>query len=192
MKTINEIKNMSNISAKEANEFLITYGFEVVNNFNKYELCHYADGIHGYIIDECEADNDDEALLKLLKAAIEYAEDEKLEVREAEEYELGTDEYIINELAKFLRDETIEECPINIVSREDVEGEDAELVRFTFGENEYTCVAVVYEDGTVYTPYDWQDTEWDKEGWKISDTKRWMDCYFRPCVIFNEMPRMFV
>lgn len=98
------------------------------------------------------------------------------------------DNYIVNELAKFLRNETIEECPINIVSRKDIEGDNAELVRFTFGECDESCVAVVYEDGTVYTPCDWQTPVWDEEGWKISDTESWMDCYFRPCFMFNDMP----
>lgn len=126
--------------------------------------------------------------------ADEYLDD-KIEEENAGEYmevELGSNEYIIRELARFLRDETIEECPINIVSREDIEGEDAELVRFTFGERDESCVAVVYEDGTVYTPCDWQTPVWDEEGWKISDTESWMDCYFRPCVMFNDMPRMLV
>ena len=192
MKTINDIKNMANISAQGANDFLVTYGFEVEKNGNEYELCYYADGIHGEVIDKCEADNDDEAVVKLVNAAIEYAEDSELKPSVEEDVELGSDEYIIRELAKFLRDETLEECPISIVSREDIEGEDAEFVRFTFGEYKESCVAVVYEDGTVYTPCDWQTPEWDEEGWKISDTENWMNCYFRPCVMFNDMPRMLV
>lgn len=102
------------------------------------------------------------------------------------------DNYIVNELAKFLRNETIEECPIDIVSREDIEGEDAELVRFTFGECKDSCVAVVYADGTTYAPTDWQTPEWDDEDWKIADTEDWMDCCFRPCVMLNDMPRMLV
>lgn len=107
-------------------------------------------------------------------------------------YELGSNEYIVSELAKFFRDETLEDCPINIVSREDIEGENAELVHFTFGANEESCVAVVYEDGSVYTPYDWQTAEWEEEGWTISDTVRWMDCSYRYCSMFNGMPRMLV
>lgn len=97
---------------------------------------------------------------------------------------------IINELAKFLHNETLEECPITITSREDIEGEEAELVRFTFGPDAHSCVAVAYYDGTVYTPFDWQANDWDESDWKVSDTARWMDCNFRECIIFNELPRM--
>lgn len=104
-------------------------------------------------------------------------------------YEIGSDEYIINELAKFLRGETIEECPIRIVSREDIEGENAELVHFEFGEYDESCVAVVYADGTVFTPRDWQTPVWDEQGWKISDTDNWMDYRFNECIMLNGMPR---
>lgn len=189
METINEIKNMTNVSAQAADDFFVTYGFEVEKNGNKYELCYNADGIHGDVIDECEADNDDEAFIYLVNAAIEYAENNGLKPTEKEEVEIGSDEYIIRELAKFLRDETLEECPIKIVSREDIENEEAELVRFTFGECEDSCVAIVYADGTTYTPNDWQTPVWDEEDWEISDTENWMDCCFRPCIMFNGMPR---
>lgn len=192
MITINEIKNMINVSAEAANDFLVTYGFEIEKNGNEYELCYYADGINGEVIDECEADNDEEAVKKLANAAIDYAKENNLQPTAEEEIEIGSDEYIVNELAKFLRDETIDECPINIVSREDIEGEDAELVRFTFGECDESCVAVVYDDGAVYTPYDWQTPVWDEEGWEISDTENWMDCNFRFCIMFNGMPRMLL
>lgn len=107
-----------------------------------------------------------------------------------EEPEIGSDEYIIDELSKFLLDEPIEENPINIISREDIEGENAELVRFTFSEYGFTCVAVVYDDGTVYTPMDWQTPVWEEEGWTIPDTEHWMDCNFHECIMFNGMPRI--
>ena len=101
-----------------------------------------------------------------------------------------TNEELIYQLSLFLRNETLEECPIVITSREDIEGEDAELVRFTFGEYDITCVAIAWNDGTVYTPYDWQAGGYDDEDWKIVDCDRWMDCNFRECVMFNGMPRM--
>lgn len=104
--------------------------------------------------------------------------------------EIVSDEYIVKELAKFLRDETLEECPITIVSREDIEGEDAELVWFEFGEFNHKCPAIVYADGTTYTPYDWED-KYDDD-WKIYDCDRWIDCYFRECIMFNGMPRIFL
>lgn len=100
-----------------------------------------------------------------------------------------TNEEIVKKLSLFLRNVTLEECPINIVSRNDVAKEEAELVRFVFGKDSESCVAVVYNDGTVYTPRDWQSREWDEEGWKISD-ERWMDYNFDHCVLLNGMPRM--
>lgn len=102
-----------------------------------------------------------------------------------------TNEEITNELAKFLRGETLAECPIVITSRKDIEGEDAELVRFTFGECSDSCVAIVYSDGTTYTPYDWQTPIWDSEDWHIDDSS-WMDCRYNMCVMINGMPRLLV
>lgn len=124
-----------------------------------------------------------------------YSIEDKIDEENAEEYmavELGSNEYIVRELAKFLRDETLEECPINIVSRENIEGEDAELVRFTFGEYKHSCVAIVFADGTTYTPSDWQTPLWEDEEWKITDSEEWMDCYFRQCIMHNGMPRLLV
>ena len=100
----------------------------------------------------------------------------------------GDDACVIYGLSLFLRDETLEECPIRIVSREEIDGEEAQLVRFVFGEEEETCVAVVYDDGTIYTPQDWQTPLWEDDDWKIEDIE-WMDCNFLPCINLNGMPR---
>lgn len=94
---------------------------------------------------------------------------------------------IINALALFLRDETLEECPINIVSREDIEGETAELVWFEWGEEKHKCPAIVWKDGTVHTPYDWEASY--EPDFKIEDCDRWMDCNFTECIMFEGMPR---
>lgn len=102
---------------------------------------------------------------------------------------MKSDEYIIYGLSLFLRDETLEDCPIKIISREDIEGEEAELVHFVFGPAEESCVAVVYDDGTIFTPRDWQDPEWDDDDWKIEDTE-WMDYKFNECINLNGLPRM--
>ena len=98
-----------------------------------------------------------------------------------------TNEQIINALALFLRDETLEQCPIKIVSRVDIDGEEAELVWFEFGEYNHKCPAIVWNDGTIYTPYDWED-KYDDD-FKIEDCTRWMDCNFNECIMFNGMPR---
>lgn len=103
-----------------------------------------------------------------------------------------TNEEIIYQLSLFLRNETLEECPISIVSREDIEDEEAELVWFQFGtcENDM-CPAIVWNSGEVFTPTSWQVC-W-KEYYKDHDLniaeERWMDCNFTECIMFNGMPR---
>lgn len=181
------------ITSHEADDFLFSYGFRVVEDQDgHYELQHDEEGSNYVnVIADCSAENSDDAEFKLIRPAIEYAEENNLNVGQiVPEPEIGTDEYIITELAKFLRDETLDECPISIVTREDIEGEEAELVRFTFGEGKDSCVAVVYSDGTVYTPIDWETPEWDDPDWEISDTEHWMDCNFRRCIMFMGLPRI--
>ena len=95
---------------------------------------------------------------------------------------------IINALALFLRDETLEECPISIVSREDIEGEPAELVWFEWGLEKHKCPAIVWADGTALTPNDWEVSY--EPNFKIEDCGRWMDCNFTECVMFMGLPRL--
>lgn len=97
------------------------------------------------------------------------------------------DDDIINALALFLRDETLEKCPINIVSRENVEGEDAELVWFEWGAEKHKCPAIAWADGTVHTPCDWQ-VSYDEADFHIEE-HQWMDCHFTECIMFEGMPR---
>lgn len=98
-----------------------------------------------------------------------------------------TNQEIVIALSLFLRDETLEECPISILSRSAIEGEDAELVWFQFGEFDSKCPAIVWNNGPVFTPYDWQDQY--NDDWQISDCDRWIDCNFHECVMFRGMPR---
>lgn len=103
-----------------------------------------------------------------------------------------SDDSIIKALALFLRGgDTLETCPIKITSKTPIDGEDAQLVRFVFGNAEETCVAVVYDDGGVFTPTDWQNPVWDSEDWSIKDSP-WMDYLFHSCINHNGMPRMIV
>lgn len=97
---------------------------------------------------------------------------------------------IINALALFFRDETLEQCPISIVSREDIEGEPAELVWFVWGEEKHKCPAVVWVSGSVFTPLDWEEN-FDPV-FKIEDCLHWMDCNFARCVMFMGMPRIIL
>jgi hypothetical protein len=92
-----------------------------------------------------------------------------------------------NDIIKGLNAFCEENCNITIVSSETIANEDADFVRFSFDGNE--CIAIVWHDGTIYTPSDWQN---DYTEFKQSDIPSvdWMDADFRPCVIFNGMPRM--
>ena len=107
------------------------------------------------------------------------------------EVDAYSDEYVVYGLSLFLRGETLEECPIEIVSREETNEEGAQLVNFVFGKEKESCVAIVYNDGTIYTPQDWQSPVWEDESWEIDQTE-WMDCNFSPCINFNGLPRMLV
>lgn len=95
---------------------------------------------------------------------------------------------IINELELFLVGETLEECPINIVSREDIEGETAELVWFEWGEEKHKCPAIVWASGYVFTTIDWQ-ISYNENEFRIEDFQ-WMDCNFKLCVMFMGLPRL--
>lgn len=101
---------------------------------------------------------------------------------------MKNDDYVVYGLSLFLRDDTLEDCPIRIVSREEIDGEEAQLVRFVFGKEEETCVAIIYDDGTIFAPQDWQTPIWDNDEWEIEDSE-WMDYNFFPCLNLNGMPR---
>lgn len=94
---------------------------------------------------------------------------------------------IINALALFLRDETLEECPISILSRIDIDGEPAELVWFGWGSEKYKCPAIVWESGEVFTTIDW-GFSYNEDDFHIEDFQ-WMDCNFTRCIMFMGMPR---
>ena len=93
-----------------------------------------------------------------------------------------------NEIIKGLNAFCKERCEIMILSLEPIDNEEADFVRFTFDGCE--CVAIVWHDGTIYTPSDWQNdyTEFNQSDIPSVD---WIDADYRPCVIFNGMPRMF-
>lgn len=96
---------------------------------------------------------------------------------------------IIASLAMFLRGDTLDDCPIFVTSREEIEGEDAEIVRFVFGDSRESCIAIRYNGDIIFTPMDWQNPVWDEEGWKIEDTQ-WMDCRFKEGIMLNGLPRL--
>lgn len=114
------------------------------------------------------------------------------------EVNVNDDNYILYELSKFLDGETLDECPIYIDSRErlfkvtrnEIKYREAQLVRFIFGTDRSSCVAVVYDSGEVFTPTDWQTPIWDNKDWKIEDSQ-WMNSDFRDCVNFDGLPRIF-
>lgn len=167
------------------------YGFTVLNEKgNHYQLLYSENELVDDIVAECDAESDKEAFLTFQDKALEYIKSNNLsKLTRDVEIATGSDKYIIYSLSEFLRDETLEECPIEIISREDIDGEEAELIRFAFGEAKESCVAIMYDDGTIFTPRDWQSPVWDDSDWSIDDSD-WMDCYFRECINFNGMPRM--
>lgn len=105
-----------------------------------------------------------------------------------------TNEEIIYGLSLFLRDETLEECPITIVSREDIENEEAQLVWFKFGPCEDMCPAIVWNSGEIFTPTNWQ-VYWKgyyEDGDFNIANEQWMDCRFVEGIMFDGMPRKFL
>lgn len=189
------------VTIQEMDKYFITYGFVVQKDCerlsedrvrNYFELIHSENDTVYDVVAECTTDNINEAYDYFYPKAKGYIEENNIQPIHVEiDIDTDSDEYIVYGLSLFLRDETLEECPINIVSREVVDGEDAQLVHFVFGECEETCVAVVYNDGTIYTPQDWQTPVWDDDEWEIEDSE-WMDCNFRPCINFNGMPRRLI
>lgn len=101
------------------------------------------------------------------------------------------EEKIILGLSAFLRGSTLDECPITILSREDIEGVSAELVWFQFGANKNdVCPAIVWDYEVIMTPKDWQCWDATDRHIEISEVQ-WMDYNHNECVIINGMPRVF-
>lgn len=104
-----------------------------------------------------------------------------------------TDNEIIVGLALFLRGESLEECPIKILNRIDLDEHEAQLVWFTFGINEDgTCPAIVWSDGTIFTPTDWQYNwvSYFEEEEKPIESTEWMDCRFVHALTLFGLPRL--
>lgn len=181
-------------TSKQIDEYLFRYGFGIVKNVertsedntrNFFQLVYNESDIIG----ELYGDDLDEAYRFFYPIAQEYVKKNNLSLKPDEiEADADSDEYVVYALSLFLRDETLDECPIRVVSRKYIEGE-AQLINFVFGKDEEPCVAIVYNDGTTFTPYDWQDPMWRDNDWSIEDVQ-WMDCNFNPCINFNGMPRM--
>lgn len=189
------------VTIQQIQEYFATYGFTVLSDIERlsedsvrhyFELLYPESDTVDDVVAECTTEDVDEALKYFYPEAQEYVEENNIQpVPEEIEIDVDSDEYVIHRLSLFLRDETLKECPIRIVSREEIDGEEAQLVRFVFGKEEETCVAVVYDDGTIYTPQDWQNPVWDEDDWEIENSE-WMDCNFSPCINFNGMPRRLI
>nr|AIF26675.1 hypothetical protein [uncultured bacterium fosmid pJB83B9] len=95
------------------------------------------------------------------------------------------------ELALAMIGDSAGEANIHFVSRDDIDSEDAELIRFTYGHGDFSCVAVRYNDGTIFVPYDWCTSLWDNEDWKIEDTT-WVDVRGVEAINLNGMPRLLL
>lgn len=188
------------VTIKQIDEYFVTYGFTVLSDVERlsedserhyFELLYPENDTVDDVVAECTTEDEDEAYKFFYPKAQEYVEENNIQPIPLEiDVDSESDDYVVYGLSLFLRDETLEECPIRIVSREEIDGEEAQLVRFVFGkeEEEETCVAVVYDDGTIFTPQDWQTPIWDNDDWEVEDSE-WMDCNFLPCLNFNGMPR---
>lgn len=188
------------VTIQQIQEYFATYGFTVLRDIkylsedswrHYFELLYPESDTVDDVVAEYTTEDEDDALKFFYQEAQEYVEENNIQpVPEEVEIDVDSesDEYVIYGLSLFLRDETLKEYPIRIVSREEIDGEEAQLVRFVFGKEEETCVAVVYDDGTIYTPQDWQTPVWDEDDWEIENSE-WMDCNFSPCINFNGMPR---
>lgn len=187
---------------QEIEAFFSTYGFEVVEDCehaadgslrNVFQLSFPENEKSSIVLDECETDDVEVAFRQFYEVAENYVCENKLKpLPVIPEVDADSDEYVVYALSLFLGDDdTLETCPIHITSRERIENEEAQLIRFTFGEQEDSCVAVVWHDGTVFTPDDWQLPVWDNENWSIEDTD-WVDWNWHPCLNLNGMPRRLI
>ena len=107
-----------------------------------------------------------------------------------------TQEDIINIIAMRSSDETPN---INIECIEPTHEDCAALVKFTFGEYDDVCYAVVYDEGEVFTPYDWYDPQltadkMDTEGIDWIENIDWVYGEYgneRRAIVLNGLPRRF-
>ncbi|MGN0089592.1 MAG: hypothetical protein ACI36Z_01365 [Alloprevotella sp.] len=103
-------------------------------------------------------------------------------------------EYMMDEETKKLYDALSEfadkDNPIDPytfrVSEED-SNDEARLYSFSFDGFESCCL--MYKDGTVLTPVDWQAPAYPKSMDELEDF-RWMDCKMRDAFMLNGMPRI--
>lgn len=100
-----------------------------------------------------------------------------------------TNEQIIAKLQAMCQ----EPCEIEITSRKPVK-DDCDFVKFSFDGTD--CIAVVWDDGGVFTPDDWQ------AAWGVFDpfgnpeddlaTVKWVDCDQHPATTLDGFPRTFL
>lgn len=92
---------------------------------------------------------------------------------------------ITNQLKQFYQE------PIfKILSSEKIENEEARFVKFSFDGT--ICVAITWEDGTIYTPKDWQANIYTDFKQSDIETIDWCDLNGNDCIMFNGMPRMLL
>ena len=66
------------------------------------------------------------------------------------------------------------------------ENDEARLMKFEYDGIESCCL--VYEDGTIFTPYDWQSRDYPTSIEDVEDCK-WMDYLGMGTIILNGLPR---
>ena len=82
----------------------------------------------------------------------------------------------------------VENC--NAVAVQAFDLDDAALVIFTFGEFDETSSAVIYDDDTVFTQWDWQ-SGYASSADEIEDYKWRLGVTEDEAVVVNGQPRLF-
>ena len=82
-----------------------------------------------------------------------------------------------------------EDCNAEAISMTELK--DAALVVFTFGNFHETTAAVIYDDGTIFTPWDWQAGGYPETPDEIGDYKWREGVSANEAVVMDGLPRLF-
>ena len=92
------------------------------------------------------------------------------------------------ELKKILKpffDEAEQVCLTKVISEQRIDAEEVTIVKFIY--DGYKLFAVIYDDGTCFTPDDWS-INYES----IEDVDGWIDQRFKIGIVLNGLPRQLV
>lgn len=75
--------------------------------------------------------------------------------------------------------------PVKMIDEKRIEEEAATIVEFVC--DDYKLFAVIYDDGTCFTPYDW-DVDYET----MEEVDEWIDQRFVKGIVLNGLPRRLV